>query len=204
MPAPAALHALPSPPRKRLVALAAFAAAGASLLGAPTALAAPGDNGDIKIHALGTAFTDQRNEPKVCGFYLDAFNFDVAQGITWTISPQPARAGGATLSGSIQLATGLGHTAPLTLPDGQYKLVWNITGGNGAGKQKVFKVDCTPTSASSGGSGGTPRGGVPAGGGGLAETPGVPQAGAVAGVGLVSVAGVLYIRRLRRRPDGAA
>lgn len=101
----------------------------------------------------------------------------------------------------MRLTAGTGYTSPLTLPDGEYKLVWNIAGGNGAGKQKVFKVDCAPTSTSRAG---TPVGGVPAGGGGLAQTPGVTQAGAAAGVGLVSVAGVLYIRRLRRRTDGAA
>ncbi|MFB7649104.1 hypothetical protein ACFC0S_05855 [Streptomyces sp. NPDC056084] len=204
MPAPAlhALTAVPAlrSPRTRVAALAALTAAGTILSGAPTAFAAPGDNGDVKIHAMGTQFTDQRNEPKVCGFYLDAFNFDTVQSVTYQISTQPARAGGASLSGTLQLATGTGHSAPLTLPDGQYKLVWNIVGGKGAGKQKVFDVACKAPA----GSRVAPHGGVPAGGGGLAETAGVPQAGAVAGVGLVSVAGVLYIRRLRRRPDGAA
>ncbi|CAM5292920.1 hypothetical protein ABZ829_00330 [Streptomyces xanthochromogenes] len=187
-------------PRTRVAAVAALTVAGTVLAGAPTASAAPGDNGDVKIHSMGTQFTDQRNEPKVCGFYLDAFNFDTVQGVTYQISTQPVRAGGASLSGTLQLAAGTGHSTPLTLPDGQYKLVWNIVGGKGAGKQKVFDVQCkTPVTTRV-----APHGGVPAGGGGLAESAGVPQAGAVAGVGLVSVAGVLYIRRLRRRPDGAA
>jgi hypothetical protein len=177
--------------------------AATALTGTPAALAAPGDNGDVKIHAVGTPFTDLRNDQRVCSFYLDAFNFDVAPGITWDISTEPARVGGATLSGAVTLAIGVGHTLPLTLPDGQYKVVWRVIGDNGAGKQKVFTVDCAGTPISSG-SHGHPHGGVPAGGGGLAETPGIPQAGAVAGVGLVSVAGVMYIRRLRRRPDGAA
>uniref|UniRef100_A0AAU2UXJ0 LPXTG cell wall anchor domain-containing protein n=1 Tax=Streptomyces sp. NBC_00003 TaxID=2903608 RepID=A0AAU2UXJ0_9ACTN len=199
MPAPA-LRAFTSP-RTRVAAVAALTLAGTVLAGTPAAFAAPGDNGDVKIHAMGTLFTDQSNNPKVCGFYLDGFNFDTIQSVTWNISPQPARAGGATLNGALQLMGGTGHTLPLTLPDGQYKLVWNITGGSGAAKQKVFKVDCTPASASTGG---TPRGGVPAGGGGLAETPGIPQAGAAAGLGLVSIAGVLYVRRLRRRPHGPA
>ncbi|WP_406503883.1 hypothetical protein [Streptomyces sp. NBC_00212] len=199
MPAPA-LHAFTSP-RTRVAAVAALTLAGTALAGTPAAFAAPGDNGDVKIHAMGTLFTDQSNNPKVCGFYLDAFNFDTVQGVTWNISPQPARAGGATLTGAVRLTAGTGYTAPLTLPDGEYKLVWNIAGGNGAGKQKVFKVDCAPASTPRAA---TPVGGVPAGGGGLAQTPGVTQAGAAAGVGLVSVAGVLYIRRLRRRTDGAA
>ncbi|MFE9401599.1 hypothetical protein ACFYNY_07475 [Streptomyces sp. NPDC006530] len=200
MPAPT-LHTL-ARPRTRIATVAALTLAGTVLSGAPQALAAPGDNGDVKIHALGTPFNDQRNVSKVCGFYLDGFNFDTVQGVTWQIEPQPAKAGVAQLSGTLQLTAGTGHSAPLTLPDGQYKLVWNIVGGKGTGKQKVFQVDCKV--ASPVGAGGPPRGGVPAGGGGLAETPGIPQAGAVAGVGLVAVAGVLYIRRLRRRTDGAS
>ncbi|MFC0849221.1 MULTISPECIES: hypothetical protein [Streptomyces] len=209
-----------SPPRptvRRPAATAlALGLAGAALAGAPAAHAAPGDNGDVKIHNLGTPFTDQRNEPKVCGFYLDAFNFDVAQGITWSIQTQPLRAGGATLSGAITLATGVGHTLPLSLPDGQYKLTWNITGGKGAGKHKVFKVDCLPitnppggsTGGSTGGGNGGPNGGPNAGGGGLAGTDGftdgVSPAAGIAALGLVGASGVLFVRRLRRRPHGAA
>ncbi|WP_281262790.1 hypothetical protein [Streptomyces cahuitamycinicus] len=37
---------------------------------------APGDNGDVKIHASTTASDNQRNDPKVCDFYLAVFNFD--------------------------------------------------------------------------------------------------------------------------------
>ncbi|MGW1864708.1 hypothetical protein ACWCPS_03995 [Streptomyces mauvecolor] len=195
----AALHGF-TRPRTRAAAVAALTLAGTALTGTSAALAAPGDNGDVKIHAMGTLFTDPSNNPRVCGFYLDGFNFDTVQGVTWNISPQPARAGGATLTGTLRLAGGTGYTTPLTLPDGQYKLVWNIA-GNGASKQKVFTVDCKPGSAKAG----APLGGVPAGGGGLAETSGAPQAGAAAGLGLVSVAGVLYVRRLRRRrSDGSA
>ncbi|MFI6686372.1 hypothetical protein [Streptomyces sp. NPDC050485] len=196
--------ARPTRARTRATAVATLTVAATALTGAPAAFAVPGDNGDIKIHAAGTPFTDLRDDGRVCSFYLDAFNFDVAQGITWTINTQPARAGGATLAGAITLTTGIGHTLPLTLPNGQYRLAWDITGTNGAGKEKVFQVDCPVTPGSGGEPHRHPHGGVPAGGGGLAETPGIPQAGAVAGVGLVSVAGVMYIRRLRRRPDGAA
>ncbi|PKV84864.1 hypothetical protein [Streptomyces sp. TLI_146] len=201
-----------SPPRptvRRPAATAlALGLAGAALAGAPAAYAAPGDNGDVKIHSLGVRFIDQRDEPKVCGFYLDAFNFDVAQGITWSIQTQPLRAGGATLNGAITLAAGVGHTLPLSLPNGQYKLTWNITGGKGAGKHKVFKVDCPPVSNPPGASTGGPHGGPNAGGGGLAGTDGVtdgvsPAAG-IAALGLVGVSGVLFVRRLRRRPHGAA
>ncbi|MFD9794717.1 hypothetical protein ACFWXK_27655 [Streptomyces sp. NPDC059070] len=216
-----------SPPRpavRRPAATAlALGLAGAVLAGAPAAHAAPGDNGDVKIHNLGTPFTDQRDEPKVCGFYLDGFNFDANQNVTWSIQTQPLRAGGATLNGAIALPAGTGHTLPLTLPNGQYKLTWKITGGNGAGKMKVFKVDCLPitsppgtttgggsagaTGGATGGSGG-PNGGPNAGGGGLAGTDsltdGVSPAAGIAALGLVGVSGVLFVRRLRRRPHGAA
>lgn len=100
---------MPTSSRPRRVAtLTALAAGGAVLLGAPSAVAAPGDNGDVKVHMAGTAVPARANQPKVCKFYLDAFNFDVAQGINWTIAPQSAQAGTtATLSGSVTLANGM-------------------------------------------------------------------------------------------------
>lgn len=119
------------------------------------------------------------------------------QEITWIIEPQPAKSGSAMLNGAMTLTTGTGHTDTLALPDGQYKLTWKFKDGMGAGKHKVFKVDCkTPP--------GGPNGGVPAGGGGLAETPSVSGVGAAAAVGLVGISGLAYFRMLRRRPDGAA
>ncbi|GAA0623875.1 hypothetical protein [Streptomyces crystallinus] len=204
-----------SPPRPtvRRPALTATAALALGLTavvvgGTPLAYAAPGDNGDVKIHNLGTPFSDQRNEPKVCGFYLDGFNFDTAQSVTWSIQTQPLRAGGATLSGAITLATGVGHTLPLTLPNGQYKLTWKIAGGNGAGKMKVFKVDCSPVTGPSAVPRVIPAGGPNAGGGGLAgtdgPTDGIPPAAGIAALGLVGLSGVFFVRRLRRRPHGAA
>lgn len=215
---PASSPPSPTVRRPAVTATAALALGltGAALAGASAAHAAPGDNGDVKVHNLGIPFTDQRDEAKVCGFYLDAFNFDVAQGITWSIQTQPLKAGGAGLGGSIALASGVGHTLPLSLPDGQYKLTWKITGGNGAGKMKVFKVDCRPiaippggsTGGSTGGGTGGPHGGPNAGGGGLAgtegSTDGIPPAAGIAALGLVGVSGVLFVRRLRRRSHGAA
>ncbi|MFK8910374.1 hypothetical protein [Streptomyces sp. YS-3] len=209
---PASSPPRPTVRRPAVTAAAALALglAGAALAGTPVAHAAPGDNGDVKIHNLGTPFTDQRNEPKVCGFYLDGFNFDPKQNISWSIQTQPLRAGGAALNGAIALPTGVGHTLPLTLPDGQYKLTWNIVGGNGAGKMKVFKVDCSPVTGPSG----VPRsilpnGGPNAGGGGLAGndggvTDGVSPAAGAAALGLVGLSGALFVRRLRRRGHGDA
>ncbi|MEV0224518.1 hypothetical protein [Streptomyces sp. NPDC050704] len=188
--------------RTGAAALTALTLAGTALLGAPAAFAAPGDNGDVKIHAETTPDTDQSNNPKVCKFYLAAFNFDPNQAISWVIDPQPANSGTATLNGTLTLPTGTGRTpvkpATLSLPNGQYKLTWKIEGGMGAGKHKVFKVDCPITPP------GGPNGGVPAGGGGLAQTPSVSAVGAAAAVGLVGVSGFVYFRMLRRRPDGAA
>ncbi|WP_319207584.1 hypothetical protein [Streptomyces sp. ME02-8801-2C] len=174
---------------------------------------------------MGTPFTDQRNEPKVGDFYLAAFNFDDlpdGQDIEWSIETQPLEANGATLNDTIDLEPdGTGHTMPLSLPDGQYKLTWKIVGGNGAGKQKVFQVDCplgnptaTPTPPGGpggpgggpggpGGGHGGPHGGVPAGGGGVAPAEAFSPVAGAAAVGLIVVGGVVCLRR-RRRADGAA
>ncbi|OQD54396.1 hypothetical protein BM536_020595 [Streptomyces phaeoluteigriseus] len=192
---------MPTSSRPRRVAtLTALAAGGAVLLGAPAAVAAPGDNGDVKVHMAGTAVSAQANQPKVCKFYLDAFNFDVAQGINWTIAPQSAQAGTtATLSGTVTLANGAGVTENLMLPDGQYKLTWVVVGGSGAGKQKVFKVDCPDRPNGPGG----PNGGPPAGGGGLARDAAFTPVAGAAAVGLAAVGGAAWFR-LRRRSHGAA
>jgi hypothetical protein len=199
---------------RRAAAWAVLAAAATVVCGAPAAVAAPGDNGDVKIHEVGTPFTDQRNQPKVCDFYLDAFNFDTVQEVTWSIETQPSIPGGATRSGSITLTTGTGHTMPVAqLPNGMYKLTWNFVGENGNGKHKVFQVDCPspPPGGSTGGStgggtgGGTggPNGGPPAGGGGLARDAALSPLAGAAAVGLTAVGGVVWFR-LRRRPHGAS
>jgi hypothetical protein len=201
---------------RRAAACSALALAGTVLLGAP-ADAAPGDNGTVKIHTGGpvgvrTPKGDPRDEPKVCKFYIDAFNFDTVQYIDWTIATQPPVVGGAHLAGSVMLVGGAGYTKDMVLPDGQYKLVWKIRGGNGAGKQKVFKVDCrttpspTPSATYSrrpGGAHGGPHGGPPAGGGGLAREASITPVAGAAAVGLAAVSGAVWFR-LRRRPHGAA
>ncbi|OIJ66288.1 hypothetical protein [Streptomyces mangrovisoli] len=224
---------IPSRPRRagaRIAAAAVLtAAASSALAGAPAAVAAPGDNGDVKIHEVGTPFTDERNQPKVCHFYLDAFAFDTVQRITWTIETQPTVPGGPTRNGGITLVGGVGHTEPVAdLPDGMYKLTWQIVGGTGAGKHKVFQVDCQPSSASPSPSGSAgspgpsaspvstgrptgrptgpviaPNGGPPAGGGGLARSEAFSPVAGAAAVGLATVAGVVWYR-LRRRTHGAS
>ncbi|MGW1212334.1 hypothetical protein ACWD5F_22245 [Streptomyces sp. NPDC002499] len=204
---------LPRRPGARTAALAALTVAvGALTVPAVAAVPlAPGDNGTVKIHSSDprTPVGDPRDEPKVCGFYIDATGFDPNQSITWSIETQPLVQGGATSSGALVLPQGSGHTADQALPNGQYKLTWTIIGGNGAGKHKVFKVDCgdtppttPPTTTPPGGPGG-PHGGPPAGGGGLARDAAMGPVAGAAAVGVAAVVGAVWLR-LRRRPHGAA
>ncbi|MFJ4203339.1 hypothetical protein ACIP2Y_27430 [Streptomyces sviceus] len=201
------------------VVLTALAAAGASWVAAPTASAA-GENGDIRIHHVGVPFGVSKDDPRVCKFYLDAVNFDVLTTIAYTITPQPPLPTAATVAGTIQLAGGAGHTDPLGVADGQYKITWIVAG---APKEKVFRVNCHDGKRDaerrpgdqiedqrdgggwSKGDPNGPKGGVHAGGGGLVDTAAafapVTAAGAV---GLVAVGGVAYFRLNRRRPNGAA
>lgn len=203
------------------VVLTALAAAGASWVAAPNAVAA-GENGDIRIHrAEAYPVLGGKDDPLVCRFYLDAVNFDVLPTIAYTITPQPPLPTAATVAGTIQLAGGAGHTDPLGLADGQYKITW-VAGG--ATKEKVFRVNCREGQHNGAqGPGGQiedhqqdngawgqsdrepPKGGVHAGGGGLVDTAAAySPVTAAAAVGLVAVCGAVYFRLIRRRPHGAA
>ncbi|MFF7182308.1 hypothetical protein [Streptomyces sp. NPDC008121] len=130
-------------------AVATLALGAAALAGAPAAVAAPGDNGDVKVHHAGrpdepprSPENDQRHEPKVCTFYFAALSFDGLQSLSWTISPQPPR-GGVVRSGAITIdSEGNGFTPDLELGDGTYKVEWTWAGQLGAKKSKIFKVDC--------------------------------------------------------------
>ncbi|MGW4817127.1 hypothetical protein ACWEPB_36535 [Kitasatospora cineracea] len=202
----------PTPAGRHLLSLRAAALAGAAVLPlaafAAPAYAAPGDNGDVKIHEVGTPTDDQRDQPKVCSFYLDAFDFDTVQQVTWHIDQQPPTGTATNLrTGQITLVTGHGFTPPVLpqLPDGHYELFWNFAGENGAAKHKVFTVDCagvgtspspspagggtspspspSPSSSTSPSPGTSPSG--PGGSGGpSAGGPGrTPQGGVAAGAG---------------------
>ncbi|MEE1786124.1 hypothetical protein PUR71_24965 [Streptomyces sp. SP17BM10] len=212
----------PALPRGRRLLAAATTAVVLALGSAPLAWAAPGDNGDVKIHSDTTAVSDTRDETKVCTFYLDAFNFDTVQQVNWTIETQPG--GTQVLAGSITLTNGTGNTGNLSLPDGMYKLEWTFVGESGTAKQKVFQVSCATSSPSPSPSpssspspshspssspssspgvspstspGGGPHGGVPTGGGG---TSGANAAEVIGGVALLVGAGGLTVRAMRRRP----
>ncbi|MFI1518966.1 hypothetical protein [Kitasatospora cineracea] len=220
----------PTPAGRHLLSLRGAALAGAAVLPlaafAAPAYAAPGDNGDVKIHEVGTPTDDQRDQSKVCSFYLDAFDFDTVQQVTWHIDQQPPTGTATNLrTGQITLVTGHGFTPPVLpqLPDGHYELFWNFAGENGAAKHKVFTVDCagvgtspspSPSSSTSpspgtspsgpGGSGGpsaggpgrTPQGGVAAGAGGSSRD--WNPAEVTVGAALVAGAGYLVVRRRRR------
>lgn len=201
-------------------ALTALTAAGATWLTAPVAMA-QGEAGDIKIHRVGVPFGVSKDDPAVCRFYLDAVNFDVLPTISYTIQAQPPLPTTATVTGTVPLAAGAGHTDALGMADGQYKLVWAVAG---VPKEKIFRVNCHDEHREEGqgpagqiqdhddqhGAAGRddppgPKGGVHAGGGGLARAADAfsPVAGAGA-VGLVVVSGVVYLRLIRRRAHGAA
>ncbi|MFF7778531.1 LPXTG cell wall anchor domain-containing protein [Streptomyces tanashiensis] len=133
--------------RRSLIPAAALVAAMAgSVILAPTAFASPGDNGTVKIHDSKTGEEVKANEPKVCEFYLDAFNFDATQKATWHIEAwanNDQDKGTEVKNGAITLdAEGHGRTEDMTLADGQYKLFWNFDGEHGKAKHKVFKVEC--------------------------------------------------------------
>ncbi|MFB7408864.1 hypothetical protein ACFCZ2_16925 [Streptomyces sp. NPDC056202] len=248
--------------------LAATAAAvltlgGLALAGAPSAYAAPGDSGDIKVHSVGTPFGSQRDEARVCRFYLSASDFETLPQVNWAISRQPS-ANGPALSGQLTLAAGAGHTDPLSLPSGQYRLSWTFQGQTVVVRPKAFQVSCPgdtiasppPTGGNGGGGNGTggngpgpnadggngngngngnpnanggngnnwnggsdssredswngrpPQGAVGAGGGGSAEVAADDSSGfgigAAVAAGLAGTAGLVLIRRSRRRDHGAA
>jgi hypothetical protein len=196
--------------RRRATAVATLALAGCALTGVP-AVAAPGDNGDVKIHVEFKPEAEPDNDPHVCRFYLDAFNFDQSESVHWKIAGQPPSAGGTAKEGDITLnENGGGSTDVIALSNGHYKLTWLTNDAHGAGKHKVFWVDCPPGGGPGGPGGGPggpgggpggPNGGPPAGGGGLARGDAfAPVAGAA--VGLAAVGGVMWFR-LRRRPHGA-
>ncbi|MFI8964203.1 hypothetical protein ACIGO8_19045 [Streptomyces sp. NPDC053493] len=216
-------------------AVAGLAAGAITLAGAPAAFAAPGDDGDIKVHREGTVEPDQSNHPQVCRFHFAAFNFNDLTEIHWDIYNQPPGTPPAVRSGDITLDDSFnGYSQDMSLPNGMYKVEVTWTGQSGAKKSKVFRVDCdgTPTTPPTtpppttyppttpppthhgGGHGGghhkPPHGPVGAGGGGAADTTGTTDDGSAFGVGsalaagLAGTAGLILIRRSRRRHNGAA
>src|SRR2546423_11359789 len=68
-----------------------------------------GNNGDVKIHDTTTAVEDHRNEPHVCSFYIDGFNFDARSNGMWRIERHAPTGSGVPTSGTWGPADGTGH-----------------------------------------------------------------------------------------------
>jgi hypothetical protein len=206
------LHLLRSAPL--FAALTAVAVLGT----APTAQAARGDNGTVKVHRTGVPVPDSRDNPTVCAFYLDAFKFDSARQVSWHVDQRwPNGTLPNVLTGSITLAKGVGHTGTLGLLNGRYTIFWKVTGEKGKAKQKVFSVACPSSNG--------PRkpvhhhlgprhlhrprhhhgqlpGGIEAGGGGTVKGPDTAELVGGAGllIGGVAGSGALMMRRRRSTP----
>jgi hypothetical protein len=112
--------------KKLFIPMMVFGASGLFLSGAAFAAptpAAPGDNGDVKIHKSTTDPMDQRNEPEVCLLYPVGFNFDAGNDLEYRIVDGPFFKSPPVLSGGINIdPQGYGKTWNLSLPDGHYKL----------------------------------------------------------------------------------
>ncbi|MFJ3792183.1 hypothetical protein [Kitasatospora sp. NPDC090091] len=139
-------------PAPRRILAATAAAAALAFASAPLAVAAPGDNGDVKIHDSATAVDSQNNDPQVCQFYLDAFNFDTITLVSWTIEQQQPTGNALVLAGALVLTNGTGSTSNYSLPDGHYQLTWTFVGENGSAKHKTFMVRCASGSPTATGS----------------------------------------------------
>jgi hypothetical protein len=142
---------------------------GSTLLGAPSASAAkpPGDNGDVKIREVvdGEVSTEKHehaDDPKVCDFLIEAFNYDADTELIWDIVKGPGFKGEPVEEGTFTVDDkGFGRSDPITdLTDGQYKLNVTFDGARSNDeKHKVFKIDCPDEEEAeeTGGGGGDPE-----------------------------------------------
>ncbi|MER6787207.1 hypothetical protein ABT330_21750 [Streptomyces sp. NPDC000658] len=128
-------------------ALTVLAAAGFTCLAAPTAVAV-GEAGDIRIHREQVPPGVSKDDPVACRFYLDAANFGELPTVGYTIKARPPAPDTATVTGTITLTDGAGHTDILGLAEGSYTLEWTLpAAAPGAPpapspKVKVFKISC--------------------------------------------------------------
>ncbi|GGR78496.1 hypothetical protein GCM10010269_17140 [Streptomyces humidus] len=127
-------------------ALTVLAAAGSTFLAAPSAAAVEGDAGDIRIHREQVPPGVSKDDPVACRFYLDAANFGELKTIGYEIKARPPASDTATVSGTIALTDGAGHTATLGLAEGSYTLQWPNPASPGVPpltpKTKIFKINC--------------------------------------------------------------
>ncbi|MGW1780905.1 hypothetical protein ACWCQQ_17445 [Streptomyces sp. NPDC002143] len=138
---------LPSARGSRLgaTALTVLAAAGFTCLAAPSATAV-GEAGDIRIHREQVPPGVSKDDPVACRFYLDAANFADLRSVSYTIQAKPPTEGTATVTGTINLTQGAGHTDVLGLAEGSYTLSWDLPSASGgvvaSTRVKVFRINC--------------------------------------------------------------
>ncbi|MGW7817044.1 LPXTG cell wall anchor domain-containing protein [Streptomyces puniciscabiei] len=161
----------------------------------------------MKIHKSATAEYDERNEPHVCSFCLDAFHFDGGQQVDWRIEVW-APTGGTKHKVFWTNCRGSGGGAPSSGPS---------AGPSSAPSGSSSSVPSSPSSSSSS-SPSSPSASAPGsssssapapssspsaqgGGGGLAETGNGVPVGALSGAaaGLVGAGGYLALRRRKTR-----
>lgn len=117
----------------------------------------PGNNGTLKVHELGTPENTESNDPKVCAFNFEGFQFDAGQSGNIIISTQPGDDQVLTVPYSSSQATppsqspyiNDGTTHGYTLAEGHYKATLYGKDSHGRtntndekAKSKVFKVLC--------------------------------------------------------------
>lgn len=132
---------------------------GSTALAARADVAPRGNNGTLKVHELGTASGTESNDPKVCAFNFEGFNFDPADSGYITMAPQGGSLPVGVAAGPFNFgptdAIGYAQTSYFniaggtTIANGTYKatLFGKDTGNNidltdEKAKSKVFKVEC--------------------------------------------------------------
>ncbi|WP_133259888.1 hypothetical protein [Streptacidiphilus pinicola] len=132
--------------RVRNAALAGSAAVLLSVAAPVTAWAAPpGNNGHIQIHDTSTPVDTDSNDPNVGCFYIDAFDFDANQALSWSVFTGTAgQPGNQVAAGTATFTATAPHgqdiSGPIALPQGMYVAFEDDSAGR---KSKEFKVNAT-------------------------------------------------------------
>ncbi|MEZ0064732.1 hypothetical protein ABIA32_000720 [Streptacidiphilus sp. MAP12-20] len=128
----------------RRAALAGSAVAVLALAAPVAAWAAPppGNNGHIQIHDEGTGVNVDSNDPDVGCFYIDAFDFDNNQALSWSVFTGTAGMPGTQVAAGTATFTvtppaGQDISGPIALPQGMYVAFEDDSMGR---KTKEFKV----------------------------------------------------------------
>ena len=125
-----------------------------------------GNNGSLKVHEKGTPSGTESNDPKVCKFNFEGFNFDKNQsgyvkvatqsGGVDSLSPSLYPFGPTNNSGDYTAGAYINDGGTFTLPNGQYKAtLYGKSTSNPSlpnlndvkAQSKVFKVVCDITAA---------------------------------------------------------